>query len=387
MHNEKFQTSNESLKHKNRTSHSSMLFSNYSSYHKRTRIGSPKQQRSKSLNSTHYYSNSNNLNGGNGRQLVNSTMIGKVNLHDRRRRKTFCCVNCGIEGHVYKQCTEPITSFGIIAIKRKTGCCNELNPLDKVQKFKCKEHQISSPDDIPLPLFLKNNTQDESNDEILYLMVQRKDTIGFIDFIRGKYPDDAKEQTSILKTYLEEMTCDERSKLSQGTFEDLWDMLWINKLSMLYINEYMEAKRKFEKLNVTKLLKETKCKWTEQEYGFPKGRKNMYESNLECAKREFKEETGYTSDQIKIIGDKHWEEIFIGTNGIQYRHVYYIAEILPHVSYPKIPLEDIKLSGEISNMGWFTFDQCNIIIRPYDVAKKELLCKVHEKYKTRFTKS
>lgn len=354
---------NELLKNKNRWLYSinSPVENASASFHR---------QRSRSHNSFQKRSDSGSCNGRKPHH--------KYHFYDRRRRKTFCCVNCGTEGHVYKQCQEPITSFGIIAIKRNNNGSEELHPLDTVVKFKCEKHQQSSPDDIP--------KQAETNDNILYLMVQRKDTIGFIDFIRGKYPeDDIAEQERILKTYLEEMTCEERNKLSQGTFEDLWDMLWINKLSMLYINEYMEAKRKFNKLDVRKLLNSTECRWTEQEYGFPKGRKNMYESNLECAKREFKEESGYTSDQIKILSDKPWEEVFIGTNGIQYRHVYYMAEIMSHAIYPRIPLEDVKLAGEISNMGWFTFEQCNQIIRPYDIAKKELLTKVHEKYKNKFS--
>jgi len=291
----------------------------------------------------------------------------RFHFHDRRRK--ICCVNCGKEGHVYKQCTDPITSFGIIAMRKQMPTKNPTQASN--EKYKCELHTNASPDTIPYPE--KPNTR-----QTLFLMVQRKDTIGFIDFIRGKYPDDAVEQRKILKTDLEEMTCEERMKLSTECFEDLWDLLWINKLSMLYINEYMEAKSKFEKLDVKNLLQETTCRWTQQEYGFPKGRKNMYETNIECAIREFKEETGYTSDQFRILSDKPWEEVFVGTNGVTYRHVYYLAEMSQN-AIPKIPLEDVRLAGEISNMGWFTYDQCMKIIRPYDQARKDLLTKVREK--------
>jgi ADP-ribose pyrophosphatase YjhB (NUDIX family) len=224
--------------------------------------------------------------------------------------------------------------------------------------------------------------------------------MGFIDFVRGKFPDDdddddaddadnenaeekdngnikLKSREEILKTYFEEMTCEERRKLSQEGFKELWDTLWINKLSMLYLNEYIEAERKFATVDIKKMLENTECKWTEQEYGFPKGRKNMYESNFECAKREFKEESGYTSDQIRIYQDRVWEENFTGTNGVVYKHVYYLAEILPHVTSPKIPLEDVRLAGEISSMGWFTFSECCKKIRPYDEAKKQLLTDIN----------
>ena len=296
---------------------------------------------------------------------------GRLNF-DRKKRRPFCCVNCGKEGHVYKECKEPITSFGIIAmIKPHNNNNNDNSIIPQVvsEKYKCEKHSRLSPDAIP---------EREANCNTLYLMVQRKDTMGFIDFVRGKYPEDNEEKkANVLRTYLHEMTCEERAFLVKYDFEDLWDLLWINKYSMLYMNEYMEAKRKFSQLNVAELIQSTECQWTEQEYGFPKGRKNMYETNIECAKREFREESGYTPDQIRLLSEKPWEEIFVGTNGIRYRHVYYLAEVLPGQEIPKIPLEDVKMAGEISNYGWFSYEQCMHIIRPYDVAKKELLRQIH----------
>ena len=302
----------------------------------------------------------------------------RYRYHRGYRKRTFCCVNCGKEGHVYKQCLEPITSFGIIAIKKRS---EELLPgtIGTAQKMKCFKHTVKNPDSIPV------HNEDYN---IMYLMVQRKDTMGYIDFIRGKYPDnDHLAKMTILKTYLEEMACEERDRLlkSDGNFEFLWDHVWMTKDSKLYINEYLEAREKFSRLNIPKLLDATECEWTQQEYGFPKGRKNMHETNIECAKREFREESGYTQNEIKIISDKPWEEIFVGTNGISYRHVYYIAEVPDTISLPRIDLSDVQQSGEISNIGWFTYEQCMKIIRPYDVAKKELLTRIHEKYKDRYT--
>ena len=292
------------------------------------------------------------------------------------RKRNFCCVNCGKEGHVYKECKEPITSFGIIAIQKPTSDVQPGLIGSPIMKERCQKHLKNIPDSIPHP---------EKDSKILYLMIQRKDTMGYIDFIRGKYPEsDNIEKMRILKIYLQEMTCVERNRLLKFDFDTLWDMVWMNKNSRLYINEYIDAKQKFNRLNIEQLLQVTECCWTEQEYGFPKGRKNMHETNLQCARREFDEETGYTQFDIKIISDKTWEEIFIGTNGVTYRHVYFIAEVPCHIVLPKISLSDIQLGGEISNIGWFTFDQCIQMIRPYDVAKKELLMKIHEKYQQRY---
>ncbi len=303
-------------------------------------------------------------------------------FYERRKRIPICCVNCGTEGHLYRDCTEPITSFGIIAIRSNKRKDIIPGPVEKIEKFKCAAHTKSSPDDIPTA---------EPDYPILYFMVQRKDTMGYIDFLRGKYGESPSEKEKMLKIYLHEMTCEERERLRQSTlktqpdyFEYLWGLLWCNHQSRLFINEFPAAKLKFEKLNVKKLLKETTCNWTDKEYGFPKGRRNLQESDIECAQREFREETGYMQHDIKILSDQPYEEIFVGTNGIKYRHVYYIAEVPDKVGLPRINLHYVQQSGEIANFGWFTFEQCMKIIRPYDGARKNLLEKVHKKYKNYF---
>ena len=290
--------------------------------------------------------------------------------YDKRRRRP-CCVKCGNEGHVYKDCTEPISSFGIIAINRDGAVHN--GPFLTAHTERCALHLGAAPDAIPAAHV------SSGSDILQYLMVQRKDTMGYIDFIRGRWPEnDAAEKTRALTTYLEEMTCEERKRLRTHDFESLWDMIWVNHTSRIYINEFMEARRKYQKLNLARLLGKTTCNWTQQEYGFPKGRKNRDESNLDCALREFKEETGYGRHQVRLLSLNPYEENFIGTNGIAYRHVYYMAEILTETgSAPKIPIEEIRKEGEIANIAWLTYEQAHHIIRPYDTAKKALLSAIH----------
>ena len=59
-----------------------------------------------------------------------------------------------------------------------------------------------------------------------------------------------------------------------------------------------------------------------------KGRKNkkITETDLQCAMREFKEETGISSDKYTIINNiEPLTEIFTGTDGALYKYVYFIA--------------------------------------------------------------
>ena len=48
------------------------------------------------------------------------------------------------------------------------------------------------------------------------------------------------------------------------------------------------------------------------------------EKNIDCGIREFKEETGLTNDMFHILQNINpLIEVFKGTNGILYKHIYY----------------------------------------------------------------
>lgn len=296
----------------------------------------------------------------------------------RRYGKVFSCVNCGRTGHGFKECWEPITSFGIIAIRRNHPKIKK-GPILKQPKRLCALHKDHVPDSVPEPV--------EDHSSILYLLVKRKDSMGNVDAIRqkfGQYEQDPNKHEEMLRVYLSEMTCEERERIRDLPFADLWSDLWINHSSKSFLNEYGEAKTKFERFDMERLVKETSCQWTEQEYGFPKGRKRIFETDKECALREFKEEAGYGLHEIRLLYERPYEEVFTGTNGIRYRHVYFIAEVPLHVGMPRIDSANLQQAGEISDVGWFTYEQCMAIFRPYDTAKKALLVKLHEKVKNRY---
>ena len=301
-------------------------------------------------------------------------------FHNRppRKRRGFgsprlVCVNCGSEGHILRDCNEPTTSFGIIAVRRHYPGM-EIGPIFPATEYRCPKHEAECPDEIPEA----ESPSNASAHGLLFLMVQRKDTMGFIDLIRGKYPSEEPRRTEMLRTYFSEMTCDERRRLRMESFQEIWDVMWRNHASKSYISEYPDCRRKFERLDVGALLDQTECCWSAQEFGFPKGRKNIRETDQSAAIREFVEESGYKRHEIRMCSDVPFEEDFRGTNGVRYKHVYYLAEVSKHVHPPRMDPTNIQQVGEIRNVGWFTLDQCLSIIRPYDIAKKELLIKVHE---------
>ena len=242
------------------------------------------------------------------------------------------CGNCGINGHVYRNCNTPITSLGIIAFKI-------------------------------------------INDENYYLMIRRKDTLGYIEFIRGKY--DVYDTHYIIKLF-KEMTNDEINRILENNFDFLWKELWITNNKKI-TTEYKNSKRKFLKIkkdDISKIIKIIGIFWDETEWGFPKGRRNLKETNINCAMREFKEETGYEEEDIKIINDIELiEEDFYGSNNIHYKHLYFIAES-QNEKQPKIDNTNKLQISEVSNIGWFPYKTALELLRPYNKEKKNALINI-----------
>ena len=70
-----------------------------------------------------------------------------------------------------------------------------------------------------------------------------------------------------------------------------------------------------DKYNLKDLIEMSTTNWSEPEWEFPKGRKNIGENDIECAFREFVEETGYTYNNLVLFRNlTPYEEIFIGSN-------------------------------------------------------------------------
>lgn len=264
-----------------------------------------------------------------------------------KKNSSLYCGNCGQPGHIYKKCLEPITSMGIILI--------QFNPDTK-----------------------KNE----------YLMVRRRNTIGFVEFMRGKYTLDNYKYILNIFTI---MTIAEREQILTGTFDELWESLWMKKNMRQYQNEYSHSKKKFDilknglivtqlnqKLNLEDFHRLAPKDYTEQEWGFPKGRRNLRESDMEAAIRECNEETGLKTDEYKIIEDAPtFQEVFLGTNNIRYKHVYFLANYESD-KILEMDLDNSIQTLEISEVSWFPLEICLTKIRNYNTAKKELIKNVDE---------
>jgi predicted NUDIX family NTP pyrophosphohydrolase len=239
---------------------------------------------------------------------------------------TIVCLNCEIQGHTFKDCKKPIVSYGIILYKK-------------------------------------------TPDGPKFLLIQRRDTVAYIDFLRGKYNLKYKGTFKIL---IEEMTNDERQRLLKYNFITLWDNLWINK-SKTYINEFLQAKEKFEKLDIHNMVNNTsKSIYSNPSIGLTKGRSKLSESPKVCALREFVEESGISAKDIEIKNVNPLEELYYGSNSIAYRHVYYIAEMKTDHN-PVVDQSNLLQIGEIGDIGWFSFKEAINSFRLYHSGKRNII--------------
>lgn len=251
------------------------------------------------------------------------------------------CNNCGKYGHLFHQCKLPITSIGIIAYKK-------------------------------------------INNIIYYLLIRRKHSLGFIDFMRGKYPLYDK---NYLINIINEMSLEEKELLLTKDFDYLWGYIWGTTSNMQYRVEEKTSRNKFNSLqlgihlnqteyNLKSIINESITNWSETEWGFPKGRRNYLEKDLQCALREFEEETGYNKNELNILLNiQPYDEIFTGSNYKSYKHRYYIGKISSDIH----DVNECNIENyEVSKMGWYTYEESCNLIRPYNLEKLSILEKINK---------
>ena len=244
------------------------------------------------------------------------------------------CNNCGNQGHLFHNCKKPITSIGIICFR-----FNEKNKYD-----------------------------------LELLMVQRKDSMGYVDILRGKYNLNNEFH---IRNIMNELTLDEYTNIQKHNFKTLWIKLWdiTNEEELKNLtygknnNEY-----KLDKLRMSKLFRDFKPKYSQPEWGFPKGRRNSREKDIDCALREFEEETGIMRESIKLVQNVYTlEENFTGSNLKSYKHKYYLA----YIPYEHSNNLNNFQRSEIGNMKWMSINECMDKIRDYNFEKKDLVERVH----------
>jgi 8-oxo-dGTP pyrophosphatase MutT (NUDIX family) len=305
-------------------------------------------------------------------------ILSTIKPHDNTGvNYTNYCNNCGKSGHGFYQCKNPITSYGIIVFR-----------YIQIPETNLKERQ--------------------------YLMIRRRDTISYVDFLRGKY---SLFNRKYIKRLINDMSVFEQNQIMTESFDYLWYELWKNNepnpndelgrlspsggggtptdnfntsIENTTGNEKFNVREKFNILQngwsingnshftITEIVKEIRMEqetlnaesWKEPEWGFCKGRRNYRENDYDCAVREMQEETGYSKEDMSILKNVNtFEEVFIGSNLKCYRHKYYLM----YMSYENSLKTGDFEKTEVSCIKWVSFKECLTLIRSYNVEKKRMI--------------
>jgi len=239
------------------------------------------------------------------------------------------CNNCGGKGHLFRTCKDPVLSCGLLLIDRPTL------PVDPTA--------------------------------IRVLMIRRKDSMSFAEFMRGKY-----DPTDIpyLSTLVRNMTLKEQAALVSDSFETLWRQLWGDDRTSA---DFIPSRDRFYQVDRMALMRNNLSEYTEPEWGFPKGRRMRGETDLACAVREFGEETNVPRDAYVVLKNIILEETFTGLNAVQYKHIYFVALLkqpeVVNLSQRFTPMQ----RREISGLAWKTLDEATALIRPHHVERMGML--------------
>lgn len=246
------------------------------------------------------------------------------------------CNNCGTKGHIFKTCKDPIISCGLVLLNHTTI------PVDPAK--------------------------------IKVLMVRRKDSMAYTEFLRGKYELD---DTQFIQKLLSNMTTVEHDKLKSHPFDTLWTIHWGVGRDH-HSEEYKLSREKFSQLDLESLLSSIQSCYTETEWGFPKGRRHQKESDIDCAVREFYEETNISREAYTICKNIVLSETFSGTNNVKYKLIYFLA-LLKNPDLLNIDQQlTYEQQREISGIEWKTVSECKTLTRPHYTQRNQMLSNLEQ---------
>lgn len=159
------------------------------------------------------------------------------------------------------------------------------------------------------------------------LLVCKRYTYAFDDFIHGRYPQTNKEKI------FNGMTVEEKLDILSMNFDMMWYRIWLHSKRDGY---YIASKNKFETQWLidggAKLRKYiAKSKNALRVWEMPKGRKkSKNEPDVVCAIREFAEETAITKKHYRFLPGLVRK--YSSTDaGITYVNTYYVACLLSNI--------------------------------------------------------
>lgn len=198
-----------------------------------------------------------------------------------------------------------------------------------------------------------------TNNQYEILMIKKKSTYAFCEFVYGSYDIYHKHN---IKYLLDDMAIDEKISILSFNYDTIWFKLYSTFPTTPRPNYYNKGYKRF-----TSLIKIDNGKYlanlihssenSEILWEIPKGRANRHESPIETAIREFNEETNISKTEYKIIFNEDKITYSFHDNGKKYMYVYYIAVMLNNKYNPRFSYESEFMYREVNDIKFLSTEK------------------------------
>jgi 8-oxo-dGTP pyrophosphatase MutT (NUDIX family) len=206
--------------------------------------------------------------------------------------------------------------------------------------------------------------------EVTFLVAKRRYTYSYIEFLFRKHH---REKQNLIC----DMTRREIAQLLTYKFEKLWedyhlesyfdsyssDLSFRDYAHDLFVENIKKCRSKMLKaIEVPRGNEDKKLIWE-----FPKGKRNNGEMGLQCALREFKEETGIDTKEFVSIHDSYVEN-YIGDDDRSYSTILYpmyvkdYKKLRAHRKISIYAISDDYISSEIRCVRWMSENECKKVL-------------------------
>lgn len=226
---------------------------------------------------------------------------------------------------------------------------------------------------------------EEKNNRIEILMIKKRYSYEFINFVLGRYQ--AYDKKTLFHMF-NNMSFAEKIDIFGMQFENMWYRIWINNPVKQYnildvykhidknlnVDDYMTGS------DIYKCFKQKKNKFfsnfgdnvtslrnliinssnSEIMWEMPKGKLESNETCIDCAIREFYEETSVKHDNYRIFYNVDPVVETIVEDGCIYKQYYYIAECTSAFK-PSVNFENFKQISEVEQVKWVSIDEIDFM--------------------------
>lgn len=226
----------------------------------------------------------------------------------------------------------------------------------------------------------------DSKNQLEILLVKKRYTYEFCDFVLGNYDSSSRESinTSVRKL-VNNMTIHEKIDILSLNFDTMWFKIWLESPILKSYKPIINTENAYDTLKKIKSYEKKKKKFTnvflrdngerlknivlnsknntsiELMWEIPKGRKRKIETNLDCAIREFKEETNIEQDNYNILFDINPIIETLNSSNTTYIHKYFVA-YSTYQSKPELKIiKNLSQVTEISSIKWLKLNEIKFL--------------------------